>query len=147
MKTFTAAILALTLSGCAGLRENWTSSPQSQRQEAVDQLRADLANVQITKFSEPYPQTIPKDITLMTGVPSARYVELAMLTVQMDQSDDNYFGNLLRFRAAELGADAIVKYELAQVATGTKQTSIIRSTKVNLRYEKRATGVAVKFLK
>jgi hypothetical protein len=141
-------IISVCLIGCAGLRENWfpkQKTPQELKEE-------ELGEVSFVQFTKTYPSNDKREITIMTGRPPEKYIELGMLSVRFKDSVEN-LTQLLKMKATAVGADAIINYETIELPVSTKtKSSISLSTNgsnppsnYDFVYENKVSGIAIKY--
>lgn len=117
---------------------------------------SDYGKVTYIKFQKDSPDytdpiTQPDDIGIFSDAPTGKFVEIGAISIQMNDTYD-YLTKVLKFKASTIGANAIMKYEMADVpvkSSGggavTSNGAIVQSSKI--RYQKKVSGVAIRFVK
>jgi hypothetical protein len=152
---FTALLL---LTGCAAYQE-WASpklTPADYERIHAESTSGEAARVSFTKFREPFPKTEKSLISFSSIKTGGEYIEIGLLEVEQRRHSSESFQDLcdlMRIRASEVGADAVIGLQMEERPTRTTGSSIgvvqrngqiDSDTYSKIHYQKHVSGIAAK---
>lgn len=165
MKKIYIVITAIfMLAGCASLTENLYLGKKTKEEmkelrqmEEEKRLLNDIEKVAFIPLQAGVPDntiTSPDKILIFTDKPNKKFIEVGILELQLN-SNYEYLTKLLKLKGSQIGADALIKFEMGEVPVGTVKRGGITIGAGNSPvdygdktiYHKRVKGIAVKFIK